>query len=102
MMIDSAKGRVAEGDAMSSMFRPTAVERAASPEHLDATISMVSAKSWLAVVGLAVIAIAVLAWGWLGSIPTRICGQAIIVIEGPATHAMPAGSPRCWCCRARR
>ncbi|MGH6896617.1 MAG: NHLP bacteriocin system secretion protein [Geminicoccaceae bacterium] len=73
---------------MAGIFRQTALDRASSPERLDETISIVSMRSWLLLLGLALIIAAGVLWGWFGSVPTRVYGQAIIVSEGSATHAL--------------
>ncbi|MGH2394517.1 MAG: NHLP bacteriocin system secretion protein, partial [Candidatus Limnocylindria bacterium] len=75
-------------DGMAGIFRQTALDRASSPERLDETISIVSMRSWLLLLGLALIIAAGVLWGWFGSVPTRVYGQAIIVSEGSATHAL--------------
>jgi HlyD family secretion protein len=73
---------------MPDMFRQSALDRASSPERLDETIAIVPVRSWLLLVGLAVVAAGALLWGWLGTITTRVYGQAIIVSEGSFTHAI--------------
>ena len=73
---------------MAGIFRQTALDRASSPERLDETISIVSVRSWLLLLGLALVIAAGVLWGWFGAIPTRVHGQAIIVSEGLATHAL--------------
>ena len=73
---------------MAGIFRQTALDRASSPERLDETISIVSLRSWLLLLGLALVIAAGVLWGWFGAIPTRVHGQAIIVSEGLATQAL--------------
>jgi HlyD family secretion protein len=75
-------------DGMAEIFRQSALDRAASPERLDETISIVSVRSWLLLLGLALVIMAGVVWGVFGSIPTRVYGQAIIVSEGSSTHAL--------------
>jgi HlyD family secretion protein len=79
---------VAWGDAMADIFRQSALDRASSPERVDETISIVSVRSWLLLLGLALVITAGILWGWFGSIPTRVYGQAIIVGEGSSTYAL--------------
>jgi hypothetical protein len=85
-------GRSGDGhggvDGMAGIFRQSALDRPASPERLDETISIVSLRSWLLLLGLALVIAAGILWGVFGSIPTRVYGQAIIVSEGSSTHAL--------------
>lgn len=67
---------------MANLFRQSALDRAASPERLDEAISIVSVRSWLLLVGVALMVAAALAWGLFGSIATRVQGHAIILTNG--------------------
>jgi HlyD family secretion protein len=64
------------------LFRPVAIERAASPEQLDHLIGVTRTFDWiLAAVILLILAIA-MTWGVMGRIPTRTPGAGILVSSG--------------------
>ncbi len=64
---------------MNSIFRPVALERLASPEELDQFMRVTTPRAWLALAALAALLLAVALWAFLGSIPTRIQGQGVII-----------------------
>ncbi|MFO7484345.1 NHLP bacteriocin system secretion protein [Oceanibaculum nanhaiense] len=64
------------------IFRKTALERLSSPDQLDRLITVTRPRGWMALVMLCVIAGAAIAWGILGSIPTRVQGNGILISTG--------------------
>jgi HlyD family secretion protein len=66
----------------SQVFRKAALDRLASPEQLDELIPVADARGWLAALGIAVLTAAVIAWGFLGSIPTEVLAHGILVTQG--------------------
>jgi HlyD family secretion protein len=69
-----------DGDALRKrLFRKVALERLSSPEQLDQLVQVVTVRTWLALAPLlGLIAIAV-AWGFFGSIPTKVAGRALLI-----------------------
>ena len=64
------------------MFRKVALERLSSPEQLDQLITLTSPIGWAALIAVAVLLAAIVAWGFSGSIPTRVEGAGILVSRG--------------------
>jgi HlyD family secretion protein len=68
--------------AANLVFRKAALDRLASPEQLDELIPVVDARGWVAALGISVLTAAVIAWGFLGSIPTEVLARGILVTQG--------------------
>ena len=68
--------------AASQVFRKAALDRLASPEQLDELIPVVDARGWIAALGIGVLTAAIIAWGFLGSIPTEVLAHGILVTQG--------------------
>jgi HlyD family secretion protein len=64
------------------IFRRVALERLSSPEQLDQLITLTSPIGWSALVAIAVLLSAIVAWGIFGSVPTRVSGAGILVTRG--------------------
>ncbi|WP_445900279.1 NHLP bacteriocin system secretion protein [Desulfitobacterium sp. THU1] len=64
------------------LFRDVSLTRLSSPEQLDQRIQVTSPKAWLALLAIGLILISGVAWGLLGSIPTKIQGQGILLNNG--------------------
>ncbi|MGI1658970.1 MAG: NHLP bacteriocin system secretion protein [Desulfitobacterium sp.] len=64
------------------LFRDVSLTRLSSPEQLDQRIQVTSPKAWLALVAIGLILVSGVAWGLLGSIPTKIQGQGILLNNG--------------------
>ncbi|MHB9094535.1 MAG: NHLP bacteriocin system secretion protein, partial [Eubacteriales bacterium] len=64
------------------LFRKVSLERLASPEQLDELIKVTSPRAWLALIAIGCILISAIVWGFLGSIPTKIEGQGILLNNG--------------------
>lgn len=76
-----------------SIFRKAALDRLSSPEQLDQLMQLTRPRAWAALLGLVALLVAAAAWGVLGSIPTRVEGQGILVRSGgiSAVHALASG-----------
>jgi len=61
------------------IFRKTALDRLSSPEQLDRLVTVTNPQTWLALLAILAIVAAVVAWSILGSLPTRIEGQGILI-----------------------
>ncbi len=68
--------------AARQVFRQAALDRLASPEQLDELIPVVDARGWIAALGIGVLTAAIIAWGFLGSIPTEVLARGILVTQG--------------------
>ncbi len=64
------------------IFRKVAVERLASPDQVDQLMQVTHARGWLALGAIVAIIAAALVWGIVGSIPTQINGEGILIATG--------------------
>ena len=64
------------------IFRKVALERLSSPDQLDRLITTTSPIGWVALLAIAVMLSGIVAWGFLGSVPTRVQGAGILVSRG--------------------
>src|SRR3954471_23620092 len=62
-----------------SIFREKALARLSSPEQLDQVMQVTPLRGWLALLALAVVVAAAVAWGIFGSIPVEINTQGIML-----------------------
>lgn len=61
------------------LFRKVAVDRLSSPDQLDHMLEAVSLRSWIALAPLAGLVVIAILWGFLGSIPTKVSGKAVLI-----------------------
>jgi hypothetical protein len=61
------------------MFRKEALEKLSSPEQLDQLLRVTSPRGWLALLGLGGLIAAIVAWSFLGSIPSTVSGNGILI-----------------------
>lgn len=73
---------------MSELFRAEAVRRLRDPQQLDAALRLTSASSWLALLTLGLVLAAVVAWGFLGTIPFRASGLGVTLRQGSTIYAL--------------
>lgn len=66
-------------DVHSKLFRKVALERLSSPEQLDQLMRIITPRAWLALLPLLGLIGMALAWGWFGSIPTKVSGKCILI-----------------------
>ncbi len=74
--------------------KATAAQRPASigsPEQLDQMLRVASPAGWLALAALGLILVATLAWGFWGSIPTKVDGQGMLLREGGVMDVVALG-----------
>lgn len=64
------------------IYRKVALDRLASPEQLDQLLVVTNVRVWLVLVGVFVILAMLVAWGFVGSLPTRVHGSGILVWRG--------------------
>lgn len=62
-----------------SLFRKRALERISSPDHLDEALIAAAPRHWIAFFGAAGLVAAAAVWGFLGSLPTRISADGILL-----------------------
>jgi HlyD family secretion protein len=64
------------------IFRHVALERLSSPEQLDRLITLTSPIGWAALLAIAALLAAIVAWGIFGTVATRVQGAGILVGRG--------------------
>ncbi len=74
-----------------ALFRKAALDRLASPERLDVLMHVTSARDWIAVAVTAGLIAAIVAWSVLGTIPTRVVGEGILIRGGGLREIRAAG-----------
>ena len=62
-----------------SIFRKSALDRIASLDQLDQTMTVVKPSSVLALISVAVIVVVALMWGIFGSVPDTVSGTGVLV-----------------------
>lgn len=72
------------------LFRKSALERLSSPEQLDQLMTVTSPRAWLALLGLMVVLASVVVWGFVGSIPTTVAGEGILLRGGEGISSISA------------
>jgi len=86
--------KIPEGDLPK--FRQEALAELNTPEQLDKLIEVVSSKGWVALAGFFVLLVGMLFWGIFGSIPTRVQGLGLLLVENGAVYnaVAPSGGGR--------
>lgn len=78
--------------APEAIFRKVALERLSSPEQLDTVMQITRPRSWIALTGLLLLLAAITAWGFLGSIPTKVLAQGILINPGGVFDVFSSGA----------
>ncbi|MGE4169692.1 MAG: NHLP bacteriocin system secretion protein [Candidatus Margulisiibacteriota bacterium] len=66
----------------SPLFRKAALEHLQSPEQLDRPIPMVSAKTWVFLVGVTVLFVVVALWSVFGRVPITVEAEGVLIRHG--------------------
>ena len=72
----------AEKPEKKEIFRKVALERLSSPEQLDLLMQVTNTRSWIALTGLALLLAASVVWGFVGSVPTKVQAQGVMIRAG--------------------
>lgn len=65
-----------------SIFRKTSLERLSSPEQLDQLVRVTNPIGWVALLAILFLLVVAIVWGFLGSLPTKVMGQGILISPG--------------------
>jgi len=76
------------------IFRETALERLSSPEQLDRMIRVTSPRGWMSLTALWAAVGAVIAWAFLGRVPTTEVGKGILIATGGLQQVVAPSSGR--------
>ncbi|MEM9664970.1 MAG: NHLP bacteriocin system secretion protein [Bacteroidota bacterium] len=74
------------------VFRNASVERLSSPEQLDQLMRVTSAHTWVALLTLCGLLGLAVAWGFAGSVPTRVQAMGVLIKTGGVYDIVPLGS----------
>jgi multidrug resistance efflux pump len=66
----------------NEVFRKVSIERLSSPEQLDTLMRVTSPKGWLALAALGVLLVSAIAWGFGGTLSTKIQSQGVLIRPG--------------------
>lgn len=72
----------------SPLFRGAALKQLRSPEQIDQRARLIPTAMRAMAAAVAIVLAAILAWAVLGSIPTRVSGQGIMVDDGEGAYAV--------------
>ena len=75
-------------DLPGIVFRSEALRRLRSSDQLTERIVLIPPAMRMMVASLTVIVAAGLIWGLLGSVPTRVIGQGVLLADGKAAYAV--------------
>ena len=64
------------------LFRKEALDRLSSPEQLDRTLSVTSARGWIALAAILVVVTAVAVWSFLGRISNYVRADGLLLSRG--------------------
>jgi HlyD family secretion protein len=60
------------------IFRSAALNRMSSPEQLDQMLEVTTPKYWLALIGIGLLLLCGLAWGFFGKMTTKAMGHGVV------------------------
>ncbi|RDU95491.1 NHLP bacteriocin system secretion protein [Trinickia dinghuensis] len=75
----------------SPLFRDAALQNLASPEQLDQVIRITRPRAWIALLILGLVLVAVFSWSLLGSLPSTIQGQGLLIRQGGTYNIVATG-----------
>ena len=61
------------------IFRSAALNRMSSPEQLDQMLEVTTPKYWMALIGIALLLVFGLLWGFFGRMTTKVMGHGMVV-----------------------
>ena len=75
-----------------NIFRKVSLERLSSPERLDLAWRVTRPKEWLALLGIFCVIGAATAWGFKGSLATKVMAQGVIIHRGGVVNVVAPGT----------
>ena len=81
-------------DGAQRIFRACALQRAASPEHLDHLVGVWKPVDWILTFVICLALAGAIGWGIVGRVPSRATAQGILVGSGHVTDAVSAAAGR--------
>lgn len=78
----------------SGLFRKKALENITTSEKLDKMLTITSPRSWLALIGIGLIIMALIGWAFWGNITSRVTGEGIILSPGGIARVVASANGR--------
>lgn len=75
-------------------FRKESLKRLSSPEQLDLLMKVTTPKGWMALLALGGLQLAIIFWGFYGSISSRVTGQGMLIKSGGVFEVVSLSSGR--------
>ncbi len=72
----------------NDVFRKAALERLATADQLDKVMKITSPLSWIALIGVTVIIVAVVIWSFMGELPSTVTANGVVVSSSTATNTI--------------
>jgi hypothetical protein len=73
------------------IFRQSALDTLSSPEQLNQLVKITSPRAWIALATVIAILGALLAWAFLGQLPSRMSGRGVLIHNGGTFNIVAAG-----------
>ncbi len=77
---------------VQTLFRKKALERLSSPDNIHELVQVTSSRSWLALLALSGLVVALIAWSIFGELPKNVKGQGIVIQSGGIAEITLLGS----------
>ena len=74
------------------LFRQLSIDRLSSPEQLDQMLQVTSLRTWLALLAMLLLLLALVGWGIFGTVVTTTPGTGVIVRQGGVLNVVAHGS----------
>jgi HlyD family secretion protein len=74
------------------LFRKVALDRLSSPDELDNLLQVTSPKGWLALLGIAILALTAVLWSVIGELPTKLPAQQCILVKSGGVNIVTASA----------
>ena len=72
------------------IYRKAALERLATADQLDKVMKITSPLSWVALLGVTLIIVSVIIWSFVGSLPSTVTANGMIVSSSTGTNTLLA------------
>lgn len=83
----------AAGQRSGGIFRKQAMEGLSAPsDQLDQLLRVTSPRGWLALIALVAVVVGVILYGFMGTAPTTVSGQGLVLPEGGLVRVDSPGS----------
>jgi HlyD family secretion protein len=76
----------------TELFRKSALATLSSPEQLDQLMKITRPRSWIALSVMALVLVVAILWSVLGSLPTSVAGNGIIMRKGGIFNIVATGN----------